>query len=538
MFPLVLIALSTLASEDLACIATGVLIAQGRLTAPLGIAGCAAGIFAGDLLLVVAGRYLRPSGRRFRWMRRLEGREAFGKAVDWLARHGGWVLLSTRFTPGLRLPVYVGAGVLRLPLRDVIPPLFAGSILWTPLVVGATALFGSAFAIAGLKSLEAAAIACAAAVVVRWSLQFERRRRIQAFVCRKFRWEFWPSWAAYAPIVPYLVWLGIRHRSLTLFTAANPGIRTGGLVGESKSEILRHLSARPDLSLVFDLIPARLSQSARCARLRDFMVREGLQYPVVLKPDVGERGAGVAIVRSEHEAAAYLASATYDVIVQEYIAGREFGVFYRRHPHEAAGRIISITEKKLPALSGDGRSTLERLILSDPRAFCLHAAYLRGAQHRASYVPAEAERVQLVEIGSHCRGAIFVNAAHLRTPALEAAIERAARAHPGFYFGRFDVRSESIAEFCDGRFKILELNGVGAEAGHIYDSAVTLREAYAAMLRHWRDAFAIGAANRRAGAVPASLEDIRAALRTRQAALRGWRRREAAPRTEGELCAG
>jgi len=54
--------------------------------------------------------------------------------------------------------------------------------------------------------------------------------------------EFWPPFVFYyPPVVAYIAYLGIRFRSWTLFTAANPAIPASGFVGESKSEILQHL---------------------------------------------------------------------------------------------------------------------------------------------------------------------------------------------------------------------------------------------------------------------------------------------------------
>ena len=50
--------------------------------------------------------------------------------------------------------------------------------------------------------------------------------------------------------------------------------------------------------------------------------------------------------------------------------------------------------------------------------------------------------------------------------------------------------------------RVLELNGVGAEATHIYDPQVSLWAAYRTMARQWRLAFEIGAAQRDRGAQP------------------------------------
>jgi hypothetical protein len=302
---------------------------------------------------------------------------------------------------------------------------------------------------------------------------------------------------------------GIKHRSLALFTAANPGIPSGGFVGESKSAILANLDRVPD----FILVPKALPETMRIRAARDFMAGRRLSFPIVFKPDVGERGTGVAIVRSDRELASYLAFATGDTIVQKYVAGMEFGIFYYRLPGQSEGRIFSITEKSFPAVVGDGSSTITELVLRDDRAVCLASLYLGRLKRSADDVPAAGESVPLTELGSHCRGAVFLNGATLETAALRSAVDAAARRFSGFYIGRFDVRSESVEQLQRGRFEVLELNGVSAEATHIYDPSVTVLEAYRALFRQWRIAFEIGARNRDLGHQPMLMRDFIALLR-------------------------
>ena len=56
-----LIAAATLISEDLTCIAVGLLVARGSIGFLPGTLACFLGIFVGDMLLYAAGRYLgRP----------------------------------------------------------------------------------------------------------------------------------------------------------------------------------------------------------------------------------------------------------------------------------------------------------------------------------------------------------------------------------------------------------------------------------------------------------------------------------------------
>jgi hypothetical protein len=59
-------------------------------------------------------------------------------------------------------------------------------------------------------------------------------------------------------------------------------------------------------------------------------------------------------------------------------------------------------------------------------------------------IPAPGEAVQLVEVGSHCRGSVFLDGSRLKTEALEDAIDRITQRHPGFFFGRYDIRAVSM----------------------------------------------------------------------------------------------
>src|SRR6202000_2621432 len=122
-----------------------------------------------------------------------------------------------------------------------------------------------------------------------------------------------------------------------------------------------------------------------------FMRCHGLQLPVVVKPDAGQRGSGVSIIRSLEQLQEYLMRTPFPVIVQQYIPGEEYGVFYYRYPVEDRGRIFSVTEKRMPVLVGDGKRTLEELILADDRAVCMADFYLHKNSERIQEVPGMGE---------------------------------------------------------------------------------------------------------------------------------------------------
>src|SRR6266849_817135 len=104
------------------------------------------------------------------------------------------VVLLSRFTPGLRLPTYVAAGLLKTNFWRFTVYFLIAAAVWTPLLVGAAALFGSRVALARWSP-----VLVAAAIVLR---NFRVRRALAGFVKRKVQWEFWPAWAAYIPLAP------------------------------------------------------------------------------------------------------------------------------------------------------------------------------------------------------------------------------------------------------------------------------------------------------------------------------------------------
>lgn len=506
-----LLAAATLLSEDATCVAAGLLVARGEASFAVAAGGSLFGIFFGDLLLFLAGRFVgRPALRAapFKWFVRAGD---VARSSDWFERRGPAVILLSRFLPGTRVPTYFAAGLLETSFLKFTLYFLLAAAAWTPLVVGLAATLG-----AGAGTLPRLLLAGGAAyALVRVALRltsFRGRRLLVSRWRRLTRWEFWPPYVFYPPVVVYVLLLGIRHRCLTLFTCTNPGIPSGGFAGESKIDILRGLSSSAWSRIRVALatrINSTLDLAGRARAARLFMEEHGLGFPVVVKPDAGQRGEGVRVVRSDCELEEVLRRETRDLLVQEYAPGFEFGVFYYREPGEERGRIFSITEKRFPAVNGDGVSRLEELILRNERAVCMARAYRKQHAARLGDVIPGGEPFALVELGSHCRGALFLDGARFKTEALERSIDRLSRGFDGFYFGRFDIRTPSLEDFRRGHnFKVVELNGVTSEATHIYDPVHGLLHAYKVLFRQWRLAFEIGAQNRARGVRPTPLFEL------------------------------
>jgi hypothetical protein len=309
------------------------------------------------------------------------------------------------------------------------------------------------------------------------------------------RFEFWPASIFYAPVWAWILLLAIRHRGIRLPLVANPAFPASGLVGESKSAVLDSITG-PARAVVARYTAA---EKGSLEAVQAVIAAAGLALPVVAKPDLGCRGAGVRPIRTADELAAYLADFPdgQRIVFQELIdVEGEAGVFYVRRPGAPRGEIFSLTLKHFPHVTGDGRRTLRELILADPRAGRLPHLYLhRHAARLDSVVPA-GERVRLAFAGSHSRGAIFRDGRRWITDALVARFDAIADGIPGFCFGRFDVRFADFDAFRRGEgFHVLEVNGAGAEATHIWDSRTRLRDAWATLFRQFALLWQIGADN-------------------------------------------
>jgi membrane protein DedA with SNARE-associated domain len=514
MMVLLALAAATLVSEDLTALAAGALIANGTIAPLAGVTACAAGIFLGDLALFAAGRV--AGGRVLAWERvaRALPLAQLERLRRGYGRHLGLVILGSRVVPGTRLPLYLAAGAIGCSV-----PAFAGwsalaVSLWTPaLVLAAVHAPGVPFGDRGGTRLAIGALVLVfLRGAIRWGLAARRRERMIAAVSRVWRWEFWPMWLFYAPVGCWIALLAIRFRGLGAISAANPGVPDGGIVGESKFEIFSRLPA--EWTIAAATIP-RGTLDARVWRLTAAMTSHGWTFPIVLKPDVGQRGTGVKLIHSLTEARLYLEREASAVIAQPYHSGPfEAGIFYYRWPGQPQGRILSVTDKHFPAVVGDGVSTLEELIWRHPRLRMQAATFLSRHAHAKNRIPAASERVPLAMAGNHCQGTLFRDGRHLITPALEERVDTIARSYPGFFIGRFDVRYADVERFKSGDdLAIVELNGATAESTNIYDPAGSLLGAYRQLFRQWWLVFAIGAANRANGASSTSARRLVALVR-------------------------
>lgn len=506
--------LLTFVQEDVPTVSAALLAAAGTLSWHVGFLGVFLGIWIGDALLYLLARSVgRPLLQRS-WAKRFFNPAAVAQSEQWFAEKGTWLLLSSRFVPGTRLPTYLAAGFLRLPFGRFLLVTGTAVAAWTVGIFLLAKTVGPGL-LSWLQGWNfggwaVSLLVIALVVAIRLSGKLSQRnfrRRVRAALGRWTRWEFWPAWLFYIPVAVNYLWLAIRYRGFTLPTAANPGIFSGGFVGESKIATLRDLHATSPEFTAEARILEGATPTERLASLQRLRDAHRIDYPFILKPDVGQRGVGVKLIRIPEQAAGYLRSTSAPLLIQRYAPGpHEIGVFYYRFPHEPRGRIFAITEKIFPALTGDGQHTIEELIWQDERARFLAKKYLQRLGPRRLDVLLAGEIVKLVEAGNHAQGCVFRDGAHLWSEELERCISEISQKLDGFFIGRYDIRYSSKDDLRSGRsFQIIELNGAASEATSIYDARNSLFVAYRTLFRQWEIVFAIGAANRKRGAAPTKL---------------------------------
>jgi membrane protein DedA with SNARE-associated domain len=126
----------TFVYEDGATLLAATLSASGRLDPALGIAVSVIGIWTGDIGLYWMGSVIPKYALGWRRFERFLKPESLEKAQAWFAKHGSLALVMSRAIPGSRLPLYLAAGALRLPLRRFVRITGICASLWVLMIFG------------------------------------------------------------------------------------------------------------------------------------------------------------------------------------------------------------------------------------------------------------------------------------------------------------------------------------------------------------------------------------------------------------------
>lgn len=268
----------------------------------------------------------------------------------------------------------------------------------------------------------------------------------------------------------------------------------GGMFGESKYNVLKKIPKQYVPHTVLVPIPTTKK------KVLEILANEKFSFPLIFKPDLGERGFMVKQISSEKEIEEYIAKTKINFLVQELVdLPIELGVFYMRYPSEPFGNVTSVVLKEMLTITGNGSSTLKTLILNSDRAKLQWKKLKEIYSERLEEVVPAGKSIELVSIGNHAMGTKFLDGSNLINDKLSMTFDRISKQIDGFYFGRFDVRCATLEDLYNGNVKIVELNGCGAEPAHIYDPDFLLIDAIGVLFRHWKTIFRIASYNHKRG---------------------------------------
>jgi len=255
---------------------------------------------------------------------------------------------------------------------------------------------------------------------------------------------------------------------------------------------------------IYDLIPFEYYPSTlffkASSSLQDILTlikQRNLKYPLIGKPDIGMKGMMVKKLENEKELLSYVTNSKVDFLIQEYIPFKnEIGIFYYRYPNEEKGHISGIVKKELLAVTGNGVSTVEQLLLKNKRAVLQLPVLRKTEKDKMNIVLKKDEEFIVVPYGNHVRGAKFLDDSRLIDEELTKTIDSICKKVDGFYFGRLDICYNDWEELKQGKnFSIIELNGSGSEPTHIYDPRHSVFWAWKEIAKHWKILYRVSKLN-------------------------------------------
>lgn len=330
-----------------------------------------------------------------------------------------------------------------------------------------------------------------------------KKLKNSTFYIKLTNWEYWPFYISNIPLVFIWAWFALRARKAFFFTAVNPVIETGGMWGESKFNILRRI---PNSHVPITIF---VGKGTSFKRLLGKIADLELKYPLIAKPNIGERGTLVSKIKNERELKAYLKANDIDFLVQEFVdLPLELAVMHHRLPGQKKGSITSVCIKETLKVVGDGQKTVRELMLDSDRARLQLARFETNSKTLLEKVLPNGHRLELEPIGNHCRGTMFLNGNHYIDEKLIAVFDSVALQMEDIHYGRFDLKCTSLEDLKAGQgFMVMEYNGIGAEPAHIYDPSYPLWKKYMDIYRHWSIIYRIYIMQRRKGVEAMSIAE-------------------------------
>ena len=502
---MLVILVCTFVAEDPTCLASGLLVAQGLIDFVPALLACLIGIFIGDLALYLIGRFLGRTILKkppFKWIvseqQIDEMSERFSKNPKGLA-----LIVSSRFIPGSRVPTFIAAGIMKLDWHKLIILFFIAAALWTPPLILLAEKVGASVIEQFKEWHHNAAWIVIGAIVALYltthyiipAFTWRGRRRHVMTRHHITRHEYWPRLILSAPVFAQFLFLSLIYRSFSLWTLANRAFgETGGMPAGSKFDIYKKFLGENSAAVKTIRVPAEKDLDARLVATLSAMSEAGIAFPCVFKPEIGDGGIGVCIVRSNAHLKNWLEANIDDAIAQEFVGGNEYEVIWSRRPGRREGRIQSVVQKDFVCVKGDGERKLDELIWAHDKGVSNGLLFSKLNFRKADRVLKAGEIFPLAPLGTRIKGARFFSRPELRAGTLANVIDEIADACGDVHFVCLDIRAASDDALLAGNgIRITGVKGAGTFSSAIFDGYVRLGRAYARVYKQMNFCFSVGA---------------------------------------------
>jgi len=291
---------------------------------------------------------------------------------------------------------------------------------------------------------------------------------------RLFHYEFWPFWVFYLPAYFYYFYLALKSRKWVYFSVLNPCMNFGGAFLSSKNKALQNIPK--------EWVPKTLlvNPGEDFLTIKKGLQKEKIKFPLIVKPDMGERGKGVEMIPKLSDLENHIASLPKEpYLIQEYIEyPLELGILFY-WDLEGKPQISSIGSKSFCHVTGNGKDPLKVLIKKNPRLATRIPLLKKRFQKEWKTILPKDNRLLIEPIGNHNRGTTFFDGQSYYSKEMLDWAENCARQIPSFDYGRFDIKIKDKNAFKRKKdIKIMEVNGVNSEPIHIYDPNYSIWNAY------------------------------------------------------------
>lgn len=277
--------------------------------------------------------------------------------------------------------------------------------------------------------------------------------------------------------------------------AANPGMCDENLLTENKRDVYGMIpEAYKPTTLYFE-------KGTDVNMVAKLVLINHIDYPLVIKPNIGARGRGVKILNNKQELFNAIFLFNTDFIIQPYIDySEEIGLFFTRLPGEHLGSITGIVKKEFLSITGDGIHTCLQLLYQNPRYILQIDALKKSCGDTLDEILPKGKTQILMPYGNHSRGCLFTDYSHKIDLKLTYRINQISDTIQGFNYGRMDIRYNKWEDLLAGKnFSIIELNGAASEPTHMYDPKHSLLYAWKEIARHWTLLYRVSVASHSAG---------------------------------------